>query len=117
MNNLAVGVELLITGMSITFLVLILLMYLMKATSSLIARQKRAKEAEPRQCSLATVAQESSARNWPMPNWSPLWLLSARFFPADQQAVIRVAPLGATGAEDEESWPRSQVRLPRAKTF
>ncbi|NLW59001.1 MAG: OadG family protein [Firmicutes bacterium] len=99
MSNLAVGVELLITGMLTTFLVLILLMYIMKATSTLIARQAET-EAEPAVPS-PQLAQEPSTE---LGDAELVAIMAAlgKVLPAGQQAVVRVTPLAATGAEEEE---------------
>jgi sodium pump decarboxylase gamma subunit len=98
-NNLAVGVELLVTGMSITFLVLVFLMYLMKATSWLIARQEAPKE-EPAKATSLSVQKSSEG----LADAELVAIMAAlgKVLPANQQAVIRVAPQGATGAADEE---------------
>ena len=98
MSNLVVGIELLFTGMLITFLVLLFLMYMMKATSALIAKYS-ATERDPAIPSPLT-AEVPSAELVDEELVAMLAVLG-KVLPANQQAVVRVTPLAATGAEEE----------------
>ena len=99
MNNLAVGIELLFTGMTITFLVLVFLMYLMKATSWLIARQE-APEGEPAKATPLSV--QVPSEELADEELIAISAVLGKVLPANLKAVVRVSPLTATGAEEEE---------------
>lgn len=109
MNNLAVGIELLFTGMLTTFLVLVFLLFLMKATSALINKQS-APEKEPaapemkpatpapRAETVAAVPSEDLATDELVAIMTALGMV----LPANHKAVVRVAPPSTTGVGEEE---------------
>lgn len=99
MNNLAVGIELLFTGMTITFLVLVFLMYIMKATSALVAKQEVSK-GEPAKVTPLPVQVPSDG----LADDELVAIMAAlgKVLPANQQAVVRVAPQTTTGVAEDE---------------
>lgn len=99
MNNLAVGIELLFTGMSITFLVLVFLMYLMKATSALIAKYSMAERecTMPPQLSVQVPSDEMADAEL-----VAMMTVLGKVLPANKKAVVKVAPQGVTDAEETE---------------
>jgi sodium pump decarboxylase gamma subunit len=98
-NNLAVGIELLFTGMTITFLVLVFLMYIMKATSALVAKQEVSK-GEPAKVTPLPVQVPSDG----LADDELVAIMAAlgKVLPANQQAVVRVAPQTTTGVAEDE---------------
>lgn len=95
MNNLAVGVELLLSGMLIVFLVLVFLMYLMKAIYAVVGDKPTAEEKHPVAPPLSTeITADVSAEEL-----VAIMSVLGKVLPADQQAVVKVTP---TAAEEEE---------------
>ncbi|NLM37935.1 MAG: OadG family protein [Firmicutes bacterium] len=110
MNNLAVGIELLFTGMFTTFLVLVFLMYQMKVTSALIAKRSAPEEksASPTKAEPAlTAPRTTTVAAGPSAGLAADELVAimaalGKVLPANQKAVVRITPPSTSGVAEEE---------------
>lgn len=93
MNNIAVGVELLFTGMVIVFLVLLFLMYVMKAISRLFGERPAVGGGRPTVLPLTTEL--------PPEELAAVMTVLGKVLPPNQQAVVRISPQTAGDGEDE----------------
>ena len=96
MNNLAVGVELLLSGMLIVFLVLVFLMQSkLKAIYAVVGDKPTAEEKHPVAPPLSTeITADVSAEEL-----VAIMSVLGKVLPADQQAMVKATP---TAAEEEE---------------
>mgnify|MGYP001429856860 CR=1 FL=1 len=93
MNNLAIGLELLFTGLFVVFLVLLFLMYLMKAISWAVGEKKTAPDYGPSPVPAAEIGTEELIA---------VMAAVGKVLPNGHQAVVKVRPLHASGAEEAE---------------
>ncbi len=93
MNKIAVGVELLFTGMVIVISVLLFLMYLMKAMSRLVGEESVAESGR----------QMATPPTTELPPEEMVAVMTAlgKVFPPNQQAVVRIGSQTAGAGEDE----------------
>ncbi len=98
MDNLSVGIELLFTGLFVVFLVLLFLMYLMKAISWLFGEEGTSKVAStPQQMVAAPMASELSADEL-----VAVMAAVGTVLPPNHQGVVRINAPQVNGTEEEQ---------------
>lgn len=93
MDKIAVGVELLFTGMVIVFLVLLFLMYVMKAISRLVGERSAVESGR--------LLSPPPTAELPPEELVAIMTALGKVLPPNHQAVVRIGAQTATDGEDE----------------